>query len=111
MKFFKRIGNILFFIPFYIHELIHSNLRVANDVITPEDLSSPCLINIDVAELTPLQIVLLSNLITFTPGSICAEFNDDHKHLWVHLMYQDEEASLRDKLQRRYFPFVKGVTL
>lgn len=84
-------------------------MRVAYDVITPEDLSDPCLIEIKVADLSPIQIVLLANLITFTPGTICADFDDNHKHLWVHLMYKDEVTALRAKLSRMYLPFVKGV--
>lgn len=86
-------------------------MRVAYDVITPEDLSDPCIIEIKVADLSQVQIVLLANLITFTPGTICADFDDNHKHLWVHLMYKDEVPELRAKLTKMYLPFVKGVLL
>ncbi len=109
MKVLLDLKSIVLFIPFYLKELIHSNFRVAYDVITPEDLSSPCLTEIDVSSLSDVQIVLLANLITFTPGTICADFDDNHKHLWVHLMYCDELAGLRAKLDQRYIPFVKGV--
>lgn len=109
MKVISWFFRIVGFIPFYIHELVHANLRVAHDVITPEDLSDSSLLELDVKELTPRQILLLSNLITFTPGTICADFDDNHKHLWIHFLYQDEAPDLREKIERKYIPFIKGV--
>lgn len=109
MKYLAWLWSVTAFIPFYIFELVHANLRIAHDVITPEDLSDSCLLELDVRGLSQRQILLLSNLLTFTPGTICADFDDNHKHLWIHFLYQDEVPVLKTKIQRMYIPFIKGV--
>ena len=109
MKLLQSTWAIISFAPFYFKELIHSNLRVGYDVITPEDMSSPCLMEVNIEGLSPRQIFILSNLITFTPGTICVDVDDNHRHIWIHLLYSDEGDELLQKLKRYYFPFVKGV--
>lgn len=91
----KRIGFLLF----YLWELLLSNLRVARDVIRPESHASPAIVAIPVDGLGPVQITLLANMITMTPGTLSLDTSDDRRTLYIHAMFVDDVQKLRDEIE------------
>jgi multicomponent Na+:H+ antiporter subunit E len=91
-SYFVRVWRVAKFIVFYLGQLIKSNLRVAFDVVTPTHYMRPGVIAVPLAVETDAEIVLLSNLITLTPGSLALDLSPDRKTLYVHLMYIDGDA-------------------
>ena len=65
----------------------------------------PGIIAIPLDAKTDVEITLLANMITFTPGSVSLDVSNDRKVLYVYVMYIDdvEEARRRIKegLERR----------
>jgi len=89
------------FVPSYLLAILRSNLRIAHDVLTPEHRMRPVLLRVKLDKrLTGLQILLIANLITMTPGTICLEYDRDARTLTIHLMYADEEAQTRAEIAR-----------
>ena len=89
--YFYRLPKILSFFFFFIKELVKANLEVAFDVITPKFYMTPGIVKITLDARTDLEITLLANLITLTPGTLSLDVSDDRKVLYVHAMY------IRDK--------------
>ncbi len=86
-KYFNRIPKVIGFVFFFLNELLKANLQVAYDVITPKFYMRPGIIKIPLSVKTDLEITLLANLISLTPGSLSLDVSDDRSVLYVHAMY------------------------
>lgn len=89
-SYFSRVPNIIIFILFFITELIKANLQVAYDVVTPKNYMKPGIVGIPLDAETDLEITLLANIITLTPGTLSLDVSTDKKTLYVHSMYIDD---------------------
>jgi multicomponent Na+:H+ antiporter subunit E len=90
---------------FFLWELVLSNLRVAYDVISPRYRISPGVVGVKLDARTDLEITLLANLITLTPGTMSLDVSADRKVLFVHSMYLEDrdafERSIKKGFERR----------
>ncbi len=88
MKIFRTLG----FIIFYVWELAISSCRIAWDVLTPRHQMEPAFLKMPIDEnLTDWQVLVLSNLLTMTPGTLSMDLSEDQKTLCLHIMYYDAE--------------------
>ena len=95
-RYFTRIPKMISFILFFFKELIKANLQVAYDVITPTFYMKPGIVKIPLAAKTDLEITMLANLISLTPGTLSLDVSDDKKVLYVHAMYiHDKEKFIQ----------------
>jgi len=95
-QYFKRGPKLVGFIFFFLYELVKANIQVAYDVITPKYYMKPGIIRIPLHAKTDLEITLLANLITLTPGTLSLDVSDDKKVLYVHAMYvRDKDEFIR----------------
>lgn len=98
----KTVGRILF-IGFYLVEIIKSNFFILWDVVTPRDLTKPSIISIDIPEeMTPTQILLVSNLVTMTPGTLSLELTADRKKLLIQILYASDIEVTRNHISKNY---------
>lgn len=95
--YFKRLPKVINFLFFFIYELLLANLEVAYDLITPSFYMKPGIVKFELTARTDLEITLLSNLISLTPGTMILDVSDDKKVLYIHVMYVKD----RDKFVRR----------
>jgi multicomponent Na+:H+ antiporter subunit E len=102
-----KVPQVVRFALFYLWQLILSNLRVAHDIMTPTHYMRPGVIAILLDAETDIEITLLANLITLTPGTLSLDLSADRRVLYVHTMYIDnddvEEArrQIKEGLERR----------
>jgi multicomponent Na+:H+ antiporter subunit E len=90
---------------------VRSNLRVAYDVITPGSRARPGIVAVPLDARTDVEITLLSNLITMTPGSLAVDVSDDRSVMYVHSMYVEDPDELRraikEDLERRVLELLR----
>lgn len=95
--YFKIIPKVISFMIFFIYELLKANLQVAFDVVTPKFYMTPGIVRVPLEAETNLEITLLANLITLTPGTLSLDVSDDRKVLYVHAMYvTDKQEFIQD---------------
>ncbi|MBD3894830.1 Na+/H+ antiporter subunit E [Halomonas sp. ML-15] len=94
-----RIPRIIMFIGFFIKELILANMRVAFDILTPPWHMQPGVIAMPLKAETELEITMVANLISLTPGTLSLDVSDDKRVLYIHAMFLDNEEELRQSLQ------------
>jgi multicomponent Na+:H+ antiporter subunit E len=94
-----RIPRILGFIGFFIKELLMANLKVAFDILTPPWHMKPGVIAMPLEARTELEITMVANLISLTPGTLSLDVSDDRKVLYIHAMFLDDEEELRRNLK------------
>jgi multicomponent Na+:H+ antiporter subunit E len=107
----KRIWHIFTLSLYFFWELIVSNLRIAWDVLRPVKYLSPGVIAVPLDLETDVEITLLSNLITLTPGTIGLDVSDDKRTLYIHAMHlRDGERvrrSIKEGFERRIWEITR----
>lgn len=97
MTVLRKIGRILLFVPYYVLEVVRSNFRVAYDILTPRDHFTPAIIAVPLEPMSDIQLLMLTNLVTMTPGTLSLDVTPDRRHLIIHAMYAgDAEGFIRD---------------
>jgi multicomponent Na+:H+ antiporter subunit E len=96
-KYFKIVPKIISFLLFFIWELTKANIQVAYEVITPKFNMKPGIVALPLDAKTDLEITLLANLITLTPGTLSLDVSSDRSVLYVHAMYvMDKKEFIAD---------------
>lgn len=99
------------FLGFYLLDLILSSVRVAYDALTPTHHMRPAVVAIPLEARTDLEILLLANLITMTPGTVSLDVSTDRRVLYVHAMYvrdpQEVRDSIKGELERRVLELLR----
>jgi multicomponent Na+:H+ antiporter subunit E len=102
-----KVRQALGLFLFTVWELILANLRVAHDVMTPSYYMRPGIIAIPLDARTDVEITLLANLITLTPGTLSLDVSADRSVLYIHVMYIDDDdldavrRKIKDGFERR----------
>lgn len=105
--YFARVPLVFVFAVTYLWDLFLANMRVAYDVITPRHYMKPGVIAVPLEVRTDAEIILLSNLITLTPGTLSLDLSQDRRILYVHFMYIDggdidrARDEIKNRLERR----------
>ncbi|MDN3715790.1 Na+/H+ antiporter subunit E [Vibrio breoganii] len=111
-SYFKRFRVGLNLLLFFLYEMFVSVIRVTWDVITPTHLSDPDIVYVPLDVSTDLEITLLANMVSLTPGSLSLDVSSDRKHLIVHAMFApDHEKVSRDikqGLEKRILEMTRG---
>ncbi len=104
-QYFKFIPKVIAFVFFFLYELIKANFQVAYEVMTPHHNMKPGIIAVPLDVKSDIQITLLANLITLTPGSFSLDVSEDKSVMFVHSMYiKDREsfiAGIKNGFEKR----------
>lgn len=95
----RRLPRTIYFLLYFIEELVKSNIKVAIDIITPTFMGRPGVIGLELDAKTNLEITLVANIISLTPGTLSLDVSADKKILFVHAMYLIDEEKVRDELK------------
>lgn len=103
----KQLWRAFAFFAVYLRDIVLASLRVAYDVLTPTMYMKPGIVGIPLDVRTDVQIAVLANLVSLTPGTLSLDVSADRKVLYIHAMYIDDwdvdrlRASLKLELERR----------
>ncbi|GIZ15401.1 Na+/H+ antiporter subunit E [Capnocytophaga catalasegens] len=86
-RYFIVVPKSIMLFLFFIKELIKANLHVAYEVMTPKLRITPGIVAVPLSVTSDFEILLLTNLISLTPGTFCIDVSKDRKTLYVHEMY------------------------
>ncbi|MFC3853735.1 Na+/H+ antiporter subunit E [Salinispirillum marinum] len=95
----KRIPRFILFLCFFVKELISANLKVAFDIVTPPLYMQPGVIAFPLEAKTDLEITMVANFISLTPGTLSLDVSNDRRVLYIHAMFAQDEKSLREELR------------
>lgn len=95
----KRLPKLFAFVLYFIKELISANLTVAVDIITPMWRMKPGVIAYPLEAKTEVEITLLANFISMTPGTLILDVSDDRRVLYIHAMFLGDEEKLRKSIK------------
>ena len=104
-RYFQRAPKTARLIGYFLMELMLSNLRVLWDVVTPGHISRPGIVGVPLRAKSEMEILLVANLISLTPGTLSIDLSEDRRILYVHVMFLDNpdrfRQSITDGVERR----------
>ena len=83
---------------FFLKELV-SSVRVAMDVIKPTISFQPGVIAFPLRASSDMEIMLLANVISLTPGTLSLDVSEDRKTLYIHAMYASDPEAVREEIR------------
>ncbi len=107
---FYKVPKIVGLIFYFIKELMRASVKVAYDIITPKDYMKPGLVVIPLDAKTDLEITLLANLITLTPGTLSIDISSDKKKLLIHEVYVSDEDTEADTIKQGFERRILSIT-
>lgn len=95
----RKLPMLLGFIAFFLRELLVSTLRVAWEVVTPDDKRRPGIVAVPLDARTDAEITLLANLVTLTPGTLTMDVSTCRRVMYVHALFVDDADELRREIK------------
>jgi multicomponent Na+:H+ antiporter subunit E len=80
-------------------ELLLSALAVTLDVLTPRHRARPAIIEMPLDVKSDAGILLVTNLISLTPGTLSLDVSEDRRCLRIHAMFADDPEALIAQLK------------
>jgi multicomponent Na+:H+ antiporter subunit E len=105
--YFKRVLLAARLGAYFLYELTVSSFQVAWDVMTPTHRSRPAIVAVPLDIEEPIQITVLANLISLTPGSLSLDVSPDRKTLYVHEMFVDDPDETRTRIKTGFERLVR----
>ncbi len=98
----RRLLRAVELLAVFVWELILANLRVAWDVVTPTHLMRPGVIAVPLDAETDLEILMLANMVSLTPGTLSLDVSDDRRVLYIHAMYLHDRDRFRRSIKNGF---------
>lgn len=97
--YFRRVRAAATLVVYFLYELFASSVLVVWDILTLRHRSRPQLIHVPLDAATDLEITLLGNLLSLTPGTLSLDVTPDRRHLIVHAMFVDDPQQVIDTIK------------
>lgn len=105
-RYFLRVPRFVRLSWLFVYDLVVSSLRVAVDVLRPVPTNRPGIVAVPLKCTTDAELLLLSSLVTLTPGSLSLDLSEDQSCLFVHGMFVDDPDAFRKEISEDLEPLV-----
>lgn len=113
-RYFAQVYFVAKLIVMFFYELIVSSAAVLWDIVTPAHRANPAIIDMPLSAKTDAGILLVTNLISLTPGTLSIDVSEDRTTLRVHAMFADDPEAvcraLKSGMERWVIDAVEGGT-
>lgn len=104
--YFGKVRKAIGFALFFLWEVVKANLQVAYYVLVSHRRMRPGVIAVPLDARTDVEITLLSNIITLTPGTLSLDVSADRRVLYIHSMTLGDDPerfrrSIKEGFERR----------
>lgn len=84
-KYFREVPLIIDFILFFLWEILISNIRLTLTILSPKPKIKPAIIAVPLDLKSDIGIVMLSHMISLTPGTLSLDISSNRHILYVHV--------------------------
>lgn len=106
-----RAVRLTRFSGWFLWQLVLSNVQVTWDVVTPRSRLRPGVVALPLRCRTDVEVTLLSNLITLTPGTLTLAIRKEPSTMYVHGMYAADAEVFRAELDEMQDRMLRAVRL
>lgn len=97
--YFLQVWYWLKLIVMFMYELVVSSIAVLIDIFTPNHRAQPAIIDMPLDVKSDVGILLVTNLISLTPGTLSLDVSEDRSTLRVHAMFADDPDAVCRQLK------------
>lgn len=101
-RYVVRIARFAALFVTFVWELIASSVRVTATVLSPGLTMRPAVIAVPLDVTRDVEITLLANLITLTPGTLTIDVANDRSCLYVHAMHGEDPERVASDIKRTF---------
>ena len=95
-SYFRRTYYWIKLVAAFLYELVVSSIDVLWDIVTPRHRAVPAIIDVPLDVRSDTGILLVTNLISLTPGTLSLDVSPDRRTLRIHAMFaEDPDAVVR----------------
>jgi multicomponent Na+:H+ antiporter subunit E len=94
-RYFSKAPLAIALAAFFVWQLVLASLRVVHDVVTPTHYARPGVVAVPLDAETDVEITLLANLVSLTPGTVSLDVSEDRRTLYIHAMFIDDPDAVR----------------
>ena len=99
---FKRVFLIARLVGLFLYELVLSSFRVAKDTLSPRLDFKPAIVAVPLDVKSDMEIMVLANLISLTPGTLSVDVSHCRSTLYIHTMDVADPESLRREIKEGF---------
>jgi multicomponent Na+:H+ antiporter subunit E len=100
--YFRKPVQVVALVLFFLKELVIANIKVAFHVLSPHSSLRPGIVAVPLSVQRDIEIMLLSSLITLTPGSLSLDVSEDRRVLYVHTIDVDDVDAFRADIKQGF---------
>jgi len=106
-----RLVKMFVFLLFYAKEVVLANFQIAWQILSPRGGGRrPEFVTISVEGLNDRQLLIVTNLITITPGTLSGDVSADGRTVLIHqLIRGNSKAEDRAKMENDYVRRVREI--
>ncbi|OAN76268.1 hypothetical protein A8B78_01925 [Jannaschia sp. EhC01] len=94
-RYFTRATSWVRLILAFLWELVEGSILVVIDVLTPQHRSRPGIIAVPLDSHREMALLILTNYISLTPGTLSLDVSEDCRTLYIHAMFADDPDEIR----------------
>lgn len=98
-RYVRRVPTFVRFLVYYFMEIVISTWEVTKVLFSDQSTLKPGIIALPLTAQTDLEIVLLNNLLIFTPGTLGVDLSEDRSTLFVHILNVPDADAAREKIK------------
>lgn len=101
-KYFTIAFKVVGFFFYFLYEFFKATIQVAFEVMTRKFQMKPGIIKMPLDAKTDLEITILSNLISLTPGTLVLDVSEDKKVMYIHGMYMEDKEKFIQEIKEGF---------
>jgi multicomponent Na+:H+ antiporter subunit E len=101
-RYFRQAPRLLDLAAYFLVDMIRANLRLAATILSPKMNLRPAVVAVPLNLHDEAAIILLSNLISLTPGTLSLDISTDRRVLYVHTVWLEDAENFRRQIAEGY---------
>ncbi len=95
----RRLPAFLLYLAYFVKSVIQGNLDVVYRVLHPKLPVYPGILTVDVSGRSELEVAMMANTITLTPGTLTMDVDMDKGLMFVHTINARDLEGVREELK------------
>lgn len=108
-RYVRRLPASVAVVAVFLKELVIANFRVAVAILSPLEKLEPGIVAVPIELETDLEITLLANMLTLTPGSLTLDVSEDRRTLYVHVFHLTDPEEVRREVKHGFERRIKEL--
>jgi multicomponent Na+:H+ antiporter subunit E len=107
--YFRYVRRLAGAVVYFAWQVVLANVRMAYYVLAPLNRMRPGIIAVPLDIKSDVEITMLANVITLTPGTLSLDASTDRRTLYVHAISVDDPAVFRAETKEGFERMVREV--